>query len=275
MVCLLKGHELADCIVAAPHALGSLQLSKILKQHRAQRSIHFPKSLRPVFAAWLARVPERIGISDSGAKLFNTHHAPFWGAKGLFVERYYSALAARWPDLPPLPYAHYLPNIQVDKPKNNYICLMPGSIWLSKEWPIENYRKIADLATQSGTDVAVLGAASERWLGDAILKRTGHNLCGQTDLQQAAAWLHGASAAVGNDSGLSHLAAACGTHTFAIFGPTDSGGSAPWGPNVVVLRPEGLPCAPCFKRQCPLPERKCLSDISPNLVWEHIRPLIH
>jgi ADP-heptose:LPS heptosyltransferase len=221
-------------------------------------------------------VPERIGVSDGGANFFNTHHAPFWSNKGPFVMRYYAALAKRWPGLPPLPFADYLPSVQVDKPKNNYICLMPGSIWPSKAWPVEYYRKIAGWAAQSDTDVVLLGAASEKGMGDVILAESpGHNLCGQTDLQQAAAWLHGARAAIGNDSGLSHLAAVCSTHTFAIFGPTDPDGSAPWGLNAVALKPENLLCSPCFKRQCPLPERKCLLDISPTLVWEHIRPLIH
>jgi heptosyltransferase-2 len=145
---------------------------------------------------------------------------------------------------------------------------MPGSVWPSKSWPVEFFHELARKAIESALDIVILGTASEKELGDAILDGFGHNLCGQTDLRQAAAWLHGARAAIGNDSGLTHLAAACGTKVVAIFGPTDPGCSAPWGPKVITLKPKDLPCSPCFKRQCPLAQRKCLMDISPAQVWE-------
>jgi len=268
-VSLVKDHELADVVVAETKKTGILDLSRILRQHRPARSIHFTKSLRPGVAAWLANVPERIGVSDGGLALFNTHHAPFWNESGPFVMRYHAALVRRWPDLPGLPFANYVPAVQIDKPNDNYICLMPGSVWPSKSWPVEHFQAIARKAGQSNLDIIVLGSASERELGDAILRNCrGQNLCGLTDLRQAAAYLYGAVAAVGNDSGLSHLAAACGTRVIAIYGPTDPNGSAPWGPNVVILKPKNLVCAPCFKRQCPLPRRNCLYDISPDQVWE-------
>ena len=271
-VSLVQGHELADCVAPESKKAGSIELSKMFKQHKAARSICFPKTLRPALAAWLAGVPERIGVSDGGAKLFNTHHAPFWRTEGPFVNRYREALAKRWPGLPPMPFADYLPVVQVDKPKNGYICLMPGSVWPSKAWPVEHFRELAKRIRQVAMDVVILGAAHERELGGAVLDGGGYNLCGQTDLPHAAAWLAGAAAAIGNDSGLSHLAAACGTRTIAIYGPTDPGGSAPWGPGVITLKPQNTPCSPCFKRQCPLPGRPCLADISPERVWEWLVP---
>jgi heptosyltransferase-2 len=94
-----------------------------------------------------------------------------------------------------------------------------------------------------------------------------HNLCGETSLVQAAAWLRGARAALGNDSGLSHLAAACGTPTLALYGATDPGGSAPWGPRAEILRLDGIPCAPCFKPECTVPGHPCLTGLAPERVW--------
>jgi heptosyltransferase-2 len=267
-VCLARGHELADCVVAETGKPGILELSAMFRRHAPARSIHFPKSLRTPIAACLAGVPERIGVSDGGARFFNTHHAPFWGASGHFVERYRAALARRWPGLPPMPFAAYAPGVEVDRPGNGYICLMPGTVWPSKAWPVGHFRDLAQKALRSGLDVVVLGAASERALGDAILDGgRGMNLCGNTDLRQAAAWLCGAGSAIGNDSGLSHLAAACGVKTIAIFGPTDPAASAPRGPCVTALKPQGLPCPPCFKRECPLPARECMEGVTPEMVW--------
>jgi ADP-heptose:LPS heptosyltransferase len=56
------------------------------------------------------------------------------------------------------------------------------------------------------------------------------------DLRTLAAVLRQAGVHVGNDSGISHLAAACGTPTVAVFGPTDPHLWAPIGPRVRVVR---------------------------------------
>jgi ADP-heptose:LPS heptosyltransferase len=49
---------------------------------------------------------------------------------------------------------------------------------------------------------------------------------------------------IGNDSGISHMAAALGLPTVAIFGPTDPRVWSPRGEKVVVVRKE-IPCSPC------------------------------
>jgi len=274
---LVEDSELADYAVPESEKPDIFGLSELLRRHEPERAICFPKTLRPPVAAWLAGVPERIGISDGGGAIFNTLHAPFWSLSGPFVTRYWTALAKRWPDLPAPPFADYAPNTTVDKPKNAYICLLPR-LGMSKgkpvehwkNWPCGHFRGVAQRARQSGLDVVVLGTTPEKEMGDAILDGHGRNLCGQTNLRQAAAWLQGAEAVVGGDSGLCHLAAACGAKTIAIFGPTDPTASAPWGPNVTVLKPQNLPCAPCLwrKRGCVMQERECLNGITPEQVWK-------
>ena len=67
---------------------------------------------------------------------------------------------------------------------------------------------------------------------------------------------------IGNDSGVSHLAAAIGIPTLAIYGPTDPRVWGVRGPAASVLW-KGLSCSPCTReeaRQCP--RRRCLEDIS-------------
>jgi ADP-heptose:LPS heptosyltransferase len=55
------------------------------------------------------------------------------------------------------------------------------------------------------------------------------------DLYELACWLAGASLYVGNDSGITHLAAAAGAPVVALFGPTDPAVWAPRGPRVRVV----------------------------------------
>jgi len=253
---------------------GPFAMARILRKHQAARSIHFPKSLRPALAAWLARVPERIGVDESLAGLFNTHSGPFWGAEGPFLLRYHAVLKRRWPDLPPMPYADFDPAVAIEKPAERYLCLMPGSTWPSKAWPIEYYRTLLLKARSEGFAVAVLGSPDEATTCAAVAGSEGINLCGKTSLKEAAAWMRGAAAVLGNDSGLSHLAAACGAPVLALYGATDPGGSTPWGPKSRGLRKDDVPCAPCFKRDCFTPGQPCLAGIEPDQVWTELRDMI-
>ena len=60
------------------------------------------------------------------------------------------------------------------------------------------------------------------------------------DLGRLAHWLSGAKLYIGNDSGITHLAAALGIPTLALFGPTDPAKWSPRGDNVAVLRSEPI-----------------------------------
>ena len=55
------------------------------------------------------------------------------------------------------------------------------------------------------------------------------------DLYELACWLATARVCIGNDSGITHLAAAVGTPVVALFGPTDPRVWAPRGPQVQVI----------------------------------------
>jgi lipopolysaccharide heptosyltransferase II len=208
------------------------------------------------------------------AGVFNTHSGPFWDADGPFLRRYESVLKKRWPEAPPMPYADYDPGIEVPRPSAPYVCLMPGSLWPSKAWPQEHYRILEKRILAEGYGVVVLGTPAEKEVCDFVAGDAGLNLCGRTSLREAAAWLRGAKAAVGNDSGLSHLAAACGTAVLAIYGATDPAGSPPWGPRSLTLRGDALPCAPCFERQCNVDGHPCLAALEPDRVWESLKGLL-
>lgn len=273
-VSLVQDHELADSVLADEGKPSPWALARILRRHRAARSIHFPKSLRPALAAWLARVPERIGVDESGQGPLNTHSGPFWKAEGPFLLRYHAVLKSRWPDLPPMPCADYDPGVAIAAPGVPYLCLMPGSTWPSKAWPEAHYLELARTARAAGLEVVVLGVPVEAATCRFVAQEGALDLCGRTTLKQAAAWLRGARAAVGNDSGLSHLAAACGTPILALYGATDPGGSTPWGPRSLALRREGLPCSPCFKPACGVAGHPCLADLTPSRIWEELQALL-
>ncbi|UCG59170.1 MAG: glycosyltransferase family 9 protein [Phycisphaerales bacterium] len=121
----------------------------------------------------------------------------------------------------------------------NLLVIHPGSGGLKKCCYLDNFLIVARQAQLKGWDTVFL-------LGPAELDRYSHgriediNSVGAclTDLSlsHVVALLSCADAFIGNDSGITHLAAALGVRTFAVFGPTDPAVYAPLGPAVTVLR---------------------------------------
>ena len=82
------------------------------------------------------------------------------------------------------------------------------------------------------------------------------------DLRNAILALAAADVAVSNDSGLLHVAAAIGTPTIGIFGPTSPWHWAPLNPLAAVTQPPtALDCRPCHKPTCRLGHHRCMRDI--------------
>jgi ADP-heptose:LPS heptosyltransferase len=86
------------------------------------------------------------------------------------------------------------------------------------------------------------------------------------DLEQVAALLKRSDLYLGNDSGITHLAAAVGVRTAALFGPSDTHQWAPRGKQVTVLS-RNVECSPCelqVMKSCL--HRKCLTGFSAEKV---------
>lgn len=118
------------------------------------------------------------------------------------------------------------------------VVMHPGSGGRHKCWSAGNFLAVAEKLKGDGIAVVfVLGPAEmERFAPETIAEfaACGRCLTG-LDLLETACVLSRADVFVGNDSGISHLAAAMGTATVAIFGPTDPGVYGPLGPNAAVF----------------------------------------
>ncbi len=108
--------------------------------------------------------------------------------------------------------------------------LHPGSGGARKCWPLERFQEAALALAEAGWEVAwVLGPAEEK-IEPRIADFAGRHsmpLLSQCRLREMAGQLLRARWYLGNDSGMTHLAAFCGAETFAVFGPTDP---RVWGP---------------------------------------------
>ena len=118
------------------------------------------------------------------------------------------------------------------------VVMHPGSGGQHKCWGAGNFIAVAEKLKGDGIAVVfVLGPAEmERFSPETVAEfaACGRCLTG-LDLLETACVLSRADVFVGNDSGISHLAAAMGRPTVAIFGPTDAGVYGPLGPNARVF----------------------------------------
>jgi ADP-heptose:LPS heptosyltransferase len=115
----------------------------------------------------------------------------------------------------------------------------PGMVMSSKRWPPGNFAALADgladglnvqIVLAAGPDDGAIVAAVEQALTQPAL-----SLVGELTFGQIAALAKGARGYVGNDTGLTHLAAAAGARTVMILGPSDPARYAPFTPDSIAL----------------------------------------
>jgi hypothetical protein len=116
--------------------------------------------------------------------------------------------------------------------------IQPGSGSAQKCWNLDNFLSVARILKAAGADVLfLLGPAEIERFSEAdmakIVMTAPRLMC--PPLADVVAVLSNAAGYLGNDSGVTHLAAAIGTRTVAVFGPTDPVLYAPLGPAVTIL----------------------------------------
>jgi heptosyltransferase III len=107
------------------------------------------------------------------------------------------------------------------------VVIHPFSGSARKNWPLGRFRELASRLSRQ----VEWTAGPEEKLPEATRF---------DDLGELAQWMAGADLFIGNDSGITHVAAALGMRTLALFGPTSPRTWAPRGENVQVLHADPL-----------------------------------
>ena len=128
-------------------------------------------------------------------------------------------------------------------------------------------------------DVAIVGTEDDLRRSDGTawpLPGHARSFLDKLTLRETAEVLATAGLVVGNDSGLSHMAAAVGTPTVMLFGPTPHLSLGQLPPHVTVLR-TGLECEPCWFRarfQACAAQMHCLHRLTVETVERELRMLL-
>ena len=125
-------------------------------------------------------------------------------------------------------------------PTLNQLALHPGSGSGRKNWPETNWAELLQrLAAETPLQFLLVGGEAE---GDRLqrlaqaLPAARREICASQPLVEVARRLGRCVAFLGHDSGITHLAAALGVPSLALWGPTPEAVWAPWGERVTVLR---------------------------------------
>jgi len=255
---------------------------KSLKLRGYDGFLTIPISFSSALSGYLTGAPLRVGFSFDSRDFLLTHRIkiPFdWKFKHT-MWTYIKLLEPFDIYLNKIPLPEFIPSPDdVEKAEellqihrvNNYISVSPFTAFgTAKEWGVENFEKLALLLQGKGIQMVILGSKKEHGRAERIKGKNVVNLCGKTTLGMAAYISEKALVFVGNDSGLTHLAAAAGANTIAIFGSTSPTWTAPLGSRVTILY-KPPPCSPCEKRTCALKNKICMNAITPEEILEKIK----
>lgn len=268
----------------------SLPLGQYLSLARRMREEHYGTALvllrtwKSALAPFLAGIPERVGFA--GEVRFGLLNDVRFGEYALerMVDRCGSLALpkgatppAEWP-LPEL----IVPQSDIEswRKRNSLaggdrpvVALCPGAVGRGKRWPAGRFGELAKHLTAQGVAVWVLGGPNETQYAKEIIAIGGpfaRDLTGN-DLRNAILALGAVDAAVSNDSGLMHVAAAIGTKTIGLFGPTSPRLWAPLNPLAATIEAERpSPCPVCGKPKCDDVRHRTTDDIAVSRVTDAV-----
>ncbi len=212
--------------------LNLVRLVRLLRRHDFRKIWILDRTLRPALAAWLAAIPERIGLGLGSQQLFITNpgidRAHFHDEPIGWLTALLAAMRVPFPtpepDLPVSPALLRDIDTRFAAEPRPWIVLGIAASHPDKDWPDAHWAQFADLLRQrTKGSIFLIGGPRNAARAQALIARTPRaaliNAC-DLQLMQSVALLRRADLFVGPNSGPLNLAAASGTEAFGLFGNT-------------------------------------------------------
>ncbi len=265
------------------------QLARELAKQNYSRAYVLPNSLKSALIPAFAGIPVRVGWrGEMRYGLLNDIRKLDPARYPLMVQRFTALAFAPGASLPESPEPKLVAeqnnadalcdkyHVNVSRP---VLALCPGAEFgPAKQWPAAHYAEVAQAFIANGWQVWLFGSEKDQSVAAEIISLLPENtyataLAGQTTLADAMDLMSLCKAAVSNDSGLMHIAAALGLPLIGVYGSTSPRFTPPLGEKVATVS-LALDCQPCFSRECPLEHKKCLQDLSPSQVIVALQSLL-
>lgn len=296
---LLKGHPAVNRIVTyedrGKHGglAGKWELALELRRQRFDLAILFQNAFEAALLTFLAGIPQRYGYATDGRSMLLSHPVavPPRSQIGHQVQYYFDMLRPLGLSGSPLTPRLFLSEQEERacesklgqtgvSPADLMIGLNPGSTYGgAKRWLPERFAETADQLMRevdagaagggSPARVVIVGARGEEALGRTIAGRMKAKpivLSGQTSIRELMAVIKRCGLFITNDTGPMHIAGAFGVPVVAVFGPTDSRTTSPFGQAHTIVR-HPVECAPCLLRECPI-DHRCMTGITVDDVYQ-------
>jgi len=264
-----------------------------LRKYHFDLAIDMRRGTRGGVLAFLSGARQRVGFYSYKKGLWRnrlfSHLVSPEKPPDQYMAEYYLGLLKRYNlnttnSMPELPIPHekqqkaaaFLKKegIPIEKP---LIALHPFSLWQYKEWGLDKVSQLADwIWKEYHFPILIIGSRGERERAHMVTKTCAHifNLAGKTPLNMLGAIIKLCTLLIGIDSAGIHLAAAVGTSTVSIFGPSLFPTWAPRGNDHVVVHKQ-FPCVPCDKKGCHGSEFSlCLEELTVEEVKHAVKEQI-
>jgi heptosyltransferase-3 len=289
---VLEGNPAVEEVILSGDSLPTVQqlrkrqFSIAFNQHAGPRSALLTRfSGAPVRVCWAHRqfsslynvlVPEPVPVEGESVQMHTVEHR---------LRQFY------WTGLPagPIPAAAVYPRptaiaaVQQQlaergiEPGMPYAVLRPGGRYFTMRWSVEHFGAIARwLREAHGIATVVDLGKGDREVIAAVRYHLGRvsAVFQSLDLRELIALLAGTRLFVGNDSGPTHIAAALGLPTVAIFGSSSAVHWRPWKTEHRVVQ-NYFPCNPCRGDHCyEFDQPRCILSVTVDQVREACEALL-
>ena len=166
-------------------------------------------------------------------------------------------------------------SLQTEKP---YVVFIHSTSWASKNWPEQYWRELAERATVAGFSVVLpWGSESECERSHRIAEGFANAIVlPKLSISDKASIISRATATVGLDTGLSHIAAALDVPSVTLYGATDPNLCGTIGKHQVQITSE-FECVNCHDTDCSFTKSAfkpaCFESMTSDVVWRRLEQL--
>ncbi len=285
-----------EIFLAAPYVDNTIVIDK-RNEHKSLRSIikfarHLRerkydviysahRSLRTSLIVLLSEVTESYGFSNSSMKYVYKNTVQY-ELKKHEVQRNLDLIgfnydSKSWQIRPTLKFSqkvcekvnHFLVDIEPE----NLIAIAPGSIWATKRYPVEKWKKVVSYFSEKNYSVLLIGGKDDAKLCDSMSEYFSgkvFNAAGKFSMVESINLLTRCKLLISNDSAPTHFGMCAGIKVLTLYCSTvPAFGFYPYLSGSRFLSYDNLKCKPCGihgYKECPLDHFDCANKLSENEV---------
>ncbi len=169
----------------------------------------------------------------------------------------------------------------LNKKINNYICIAPGSVWETKVYPLEYYKKIIEFCLAKNYAVVLSGSKADMEKCTELEKSFDKNVissAGLFSIIETIELVRRSKLLICNDSAPTHFAMAVNASVITLYCSTVAEfGFYPYNDKSVILSYNDLKCKPCGihgYKKCPIDTFNCAVKLKPEVIFNEIEKVI-